>query len=134
MIQLVESNSQVVLKTKGYIRKINGSVKDEKTNAFTAIELTHTKHSMKRTQQRGISREAILLAVLYGTCIEKQNFVFHVVRDKDIPQNLDNCQKEALRNLVVVLDKLEETIITCYRSKNAIRNINRKTKYLLKAA
>ena len=111
--------------------KIEIQTHEEKKAKFSIV---HTRHSKKRTAQRGIDNELILLGQMYGKVVFKQGFVFYVVHDRDLPSDLDHKIRERLSNLVLVLNSDETELVTAYRSKNGPKHIRRKSKYLYKGA
>jgi len=130
VLQLENSTSSLVTAEFGLLREIRYTVKDEYSERYKHLKLVHSRHSMKRSQQRGISRRAIILAAMYGSCEFKQGLVYRVVRDADIPESLNSKDRKLIRHLVVILDESERQVITCYRNSKGIRNIRRKPKFL----
>jgi len=89
-----------------------------------------SNHSEQRSQQRGITKNLIFLAMDYSIAIFKQGLIFFTVIDKMIPERIDHHLKERLNNLVVVYSPESNEIITCYRSNNGVHYIKRKNKRL----
>lgn len=87
-------------------------------------------HSKVRSQQRGISKDLLFLALDYSMAIFKQGLIFFAVIDKLIPDNIDHHVREKLNKLVVVVSLESNEIVTCYRTNNGIHHINRKSKRL----
>lgn len=92
--------------------------------------LNFTNHSNKRIQQRGISEEMICLAMDLGECTHKQGLAYYTVSERNRKQLFDKQLSGKLKNLVVVMDDSTGTLVTCYKNKNAFKNIAKKKKYL----
>ena len=90
----------------------------------------HSKHSRTRAAQRGFNYKTLLMAIEYGEAIHKQGMTYFVVQKKHLPEHLPNKIKDKLNNVVVVTSNYGQEIITCYKSHNAIKHINRKGKRL----
>lgn len=90
-----------------------------------------SNHSKARSQQRGISRDILYLALDYSIAIFKQGLIFFAVIDKLIPERVDHHLREKLNNLVVVVSPDENEIITCYRSADGVHHLKRKSKQLM---
>ena len=89
-----------------------------------------SNHSQARSQQRGISRELLFLALDYSVAIFKQGLIFYAVIDKLIPEKMDHHMREKLNNLIVVVSPDMNEIITCYRSADGVHHLKRKSKQL----
>lgn len=100
------------------------------TNNVSTV-LNSSLHFLKRAAQRGISRNWIDIIVNEGRTIYKQGFKFCFLTSDDLKYFESNLQTR-LKNLVVVLSDDGKCIITCYKNKEAVRNIKRKSKHLLK--
>ena len=96
------------------------------------INLSHTEHSKERSQQRCLPMDKIKVAMLYSTSFFKQGYIYHVVKNSDLPESFDKRQKNELKNIVVIISGENNKIITCYRNKNAMHNIKKKSKRLAK--
>lgn len=88
-----------------------------------------TNHCETRMAQRGLNYEHLLMAMEYGKMIFKQGLTFYVVTRRSLPGGLDSSLASKLDNLVVVVSA-DGAIITCYKSKNAIKHIRRKSNHL----
>jgi hypothetical protein len=107
--------------------------KRKNQNKFVDIfPLNFSTHSQKRTSQRGISREYIQIALNYCESFFKQGLIYHIVKDNQLPDTLNPHISEKIRNLVIVIANDSSDVVTCYKSNNAIKNIKRKTDYLLR--
>ena len=92
--------------------------------------LTH--HAATRMAQRGIGMFQIQMAIRYGKKIYRQGYVFHVMRDKDIPDSVNAKQRSTLKRLVVVTSGgKDNAVITVYRASGALKAIRQKSKRLL---
>jgi hypothetical protein len=58
--------------------QIQFEIEDEKTQLKQTLKFAHTKHSLCRSDQRGISKSKISVALEYGTTFFKQGFIYHV--------------------------------------------------------
>ena len=90
----------------------------------------HSVHSNSRANERDIRDEDIQVALNYSETFFKQGLIFHVVKDKLIPNNLPPRVSSRIRNLVVVIAGDEGRVLTCYRSHKAFARIKRKPKRL----
>lgn len=93
--------------------------------------LSITDHARVRMSQRGIGADQLQLAIRYGKKIYRQGMVFHVMRDKDIPDMLPPGKRSRLKRLVVITSGDDGAVITVYRSAGALKNIRCKPKTLL---
>ena len=91
----------------------------------------HTSHSNKRSCQRGVNTDKIIIALEYGNTTFKQGLLYYVLGEKDIPAHLQH-HKNKFMNTVVIVSGDSNEIVTCYRSKNAVKNIKLKPKELRK--
>ena|SRR5450759_4974502 len=89
-----------------------------------------SKHSIQRSQQRGINQGLICLAMDYSEPIFKQGLIFYAVIEKLMPENMDHNLREKLNNLVVVVSPLSNEVVTCYWANKGIHHIKRKSKRL----
>ena len=104
---------------------------DERSNNSLEFFFSHTTHSFKRSSQRGIDSEKIIVAIEFGEVFYKQGLQWHVLGAKGIPPYLEH-KKNQLMNTVVIVSGDSNQIITCYRSKNPFKNIKTKSKILQK--
>lgn len=95
--------------------------------------VSHTKHSRKRTSQRGISRDMIQDTLDYGTCMCKQGLEFFTMRRKDLKDRFDPGYAEKVEGVVVVLGS-DGCIRTAYKNKSGYKRIAKKAKRLYRAA
>ena len=91
----------------------------------------HTRHSVKRASQRGIRNPWIAIVMKDGKTIHKQGLKFVFLTGRQL-RYYDTKLQEYLKNLVVVITNDDNTILTCYKNKDAIGNIKRKNKILVK--
>jgi uncharacterized Fe-S cluster-containing radical SAM superfamily protein len=90
-----------------------------------------SNHSLTRSQQRGINKDLLFLALDYSEAIFKQGLIFFAVIARLLPENMDHNLREKLSNLVVVVSPVSNEIVTCYRANNGIHHIKRKSKRLV---
>lgn len=100
------------------------------THRSYSWSIQHTEHSRKRSSQRGISEENILLALDYGDPIFKQGLIFYVVLERNLPDNINHAMREKINNLVIVVSPKNNEIVTCYKSNHARHHIRKKNNYL----
>ena len=91
-------------------------------------------HSQKRSSQRGFNNQLILDVLDYGDAIFKQGVVFYVIKNNSLPANMSPNKKERLKNMVVVVSPWDAKVITCYKNKNGVKDVKRKSKRNLKAS
>ena len=90
-------------------------------------KMTQTNHSNTRMRQRGISEEMLSQAIQFGTVIQKQGIDMIVIRDKDIPVEMNKQKASKLKRLVVYMSG--DVVITVFkRSKGALKYIKKKGK------
>lgn len=115
-----------------YLSKYDFSVslKSEEGSMSRMIDLSFQlcDHSLVRSKQRGIDIDSIAFAMTYGDLIQKQGRIFCVVKRNHIPKDYISKQAKYL-NMVVILNKEQDTVITTYKSKDAMRVVNKKKKY-----
>lgn len=107
------------------------AIEDDKTKKMHWMQIKHTDHSQVRASQRGINSSRIAIVLSYGQIFFKQGMVFYILTENDIPDFLTK-EKSHLKNTVVVTSGDSNQVITCYKSKNAIRKIKQKPKSLAK--
>ena len=95
--------------------------------------VSHTKHSRKRSAQRGITREMIQDTLDFGTCTCKQGLEFYTMLRKDLKDLFDPSYSEKLEGVVVVLGG-DGCIRTTYKNKAGYKRIAKKSKRLFRAA
>jgi len=93
--------------------------------------INHSRHSHKRAAQRGIQNSWVSTVVNEGQVIFKQGIRFFFMTGKELRYHTPSMQKH-LKSLVIVMADDSNTIITCYKNKDAISNIKRKRKRLSK--
>ncbi|MCF8256024.1 MAG: DUF4258 domain-containing protein [Flavobacteriales bacterium] len=84
-----------------------------------------THHFEQRAAKRGLSIEKMLKVIEYGEAIFKQGLIFYTVTKRSFPAYANARDIEYLNNWVVVVGDHGE-VVTCYRSDNGIRYLNRK--------
>ena len=88
-----------------------------------------TPHASKRAAQRGISDSMIAAAINYGEVIYRQGLRYFICLERNLFGLLPPALIGHYRNTVVILGAHNE-IITCYKNRDAISNIRRKSKQL----
>jgi len=110
--------------------KLSWEVKDPDLKKSEVLSYRHSKHSLKRTCQRNISKLSIECAIEYGRAFFKQGLIFFVFGVNDLPENLKNKRIKIDTNLVVVIAGDSNLILTCYRCRNPYKHIKKKQKTL----
>lgn len=87
-----------------------------------------TAHAIKRVNMRRINKEMIDMALKYGVKIYNAGAKFVFVRKKDIPDDLPAEIAEKIEGIVLVLNPVDNTIITVYKNRNELKRIKRKVK------
>ncbi len=87
-----------------------------------------TTHAIKRVNMRRINKEMIDIALKYGVKVYNAGAKFVFVRKKDIPDDLPAEIAEKIEGIVLVLNPVDNTIITVYKNRNGLREIKRKIK------
>jgi hypothetical protein len=107
--------------------KLNVIAKDKKTGITEVYTFSQTKHCMTRASQRAITNDKLKLVLTFGEPYYKQGLIYYVLGESSIPKEYKkDCSK--LINTVAIVDGSSDTIITCYRSKNAHKHIKNKQK------
>lgn len=89
-----------------------------------------TKHLQHRAAQRGLAYDRMLKVIEYGEAVFKQGLTFYTVTKRAFPAYARPDDLERLNNWVVVVK--DSVVITCYRAKNGIRHIRRKSAVLVR--
>jgi hypothetical protein len=84
-----------------------------------------TRHFEERAAKRGLSMEDMLKVIEYGEAVFKQGLTFYTVTKRSFPAYGKTRDMERLNNWVVIVGDHAE-VVTCYRSDNGIRHLNRK--------
>jgi len=84
-----------------------------------------TRHFEQRAARRGLSMEDMLKVIEYGEAVFKQGLTFYTVTKRSFPAYAKARDIERLNNWVVIVGDNAE-VVTCYRSDNGIRHLNRK--------
>ncbi|MEJ7627303.1 MAG: DUF4258 domain-containing protein [Ferruginibacter sp.] len=109
--------------------EINFREKDAGSQLYIDFQFTHSRHSRRRSAQRGIKMNQLTLALQYGETIYKQGLIYFILGEDNIPDSLLK-NKDKLKNTVVVVAGDSNTVVTCYRSANPFKNIKLKSKKL----
>lgn len=64
---------------------IHYSVYENDLRKVIDINFIHTSHSNKRSSQRGVNNDKIIIALEYGKTTFKQGLLYYVLGEKDIP-------------------------------------------------
>lgn len=113
----------------GDTTKLILTCKTEKMESEYRFAWSLTNHCETRMAQRGLTYEHVLMAMEYGRMVFKQGLTFYVVTRRSLPKGLDSSLASKLDNLVVVVSE-DGAVITCYKSKNGIKHIRRKSNHL----
>jgi hypothetical protein len=92
------------------------------------VMMKFTNHALIRMNQRKISDKMLKLALRYGCVIYNAGAKFVFVRKKDVPEDLPKAVAEKIEGIVIVINPVDETIVTVYKNKDALREIKRKIK------
>lgn len=84
-----------------------------------------TRHFEEKAAKRGLSMENMLKVIEYGEAVFKQGLTFYTVTRRSFPVYAEAKEIERLNNWVVVVSGDAE-VVTCYRSDNGIKHLNRK--------
>lgn len=87
-----------------------------------------TSHALKRMGMRRFNSALIELALKYGTKVYNGAAKFVFVRKKDIPKDMPSSIAEKIEGLVIIMNPVNDTIITVYKNRNALRDIKKKVK------
>ena len=106
---------------------INVVAKDKKSGKTEEYTFRRTNHCIIRASQRAITNDKLKLVLTYGEAYYKQGLIYYVLGETSIPkEHKKNSSK--LINTVAVVDGGSDTLITCYRSRNAHKHIKQKQK------
>lgn len=107
--------------------KLNVIAKDNKTGITEKYTFSQTNHCIIRASQRAITNDKLKLVLTYGEPYYKQGLIYYVLGESSIPkEHKKDCSK--LKNTVAIVDGGSDTLITCYRSRNAHKHIKHKQK------
>ena len=95
--------------------------------------VSHTKHSRKRTSQRGISRQMIQDTLDFGTCTWKQGLEFYTMLRKDLKDRFEPGYAEKVEGVVVIMSE-DGYILTTYKNRSGHKRISKKAKRLFRTA
>ncbi len=90
-------------------------------------------HARKRMDQRGVSEQAVQLALSYGRKIYSRRTVFHVIGRKEIARHGKQVPELLALDGVQVITSLDQyTVVTVYRNHElrGIRPTKRKHRHL----
>lgn len=93
------------------------------------MELTaiHTRHSIKRCQQRGVTEQMIEDTIHFGEMIRKQGLRYFIITKKCLSYFHQKQYNERVQNTVVILNP-DNSILTVYKNSKALKNIKLKSK------
>jgi hypothetical protein len=95
------------------------------TQSFTVLL---DRHALQRAHQRGIQTEEIAAAIMYGYSENKQGECFYALTHRMVPEDL-GWNLRRTQGLVVVCDENSGLVKTCYRRKNPVIHVRKKSKY-----
>lgn len=90
----------------------------------------HTEHSQLRSKQRKIPDDLIELAISFGKNIETPSSSYYVFSKKYL-DNITESVKKKISNLVVIIAKKHNVIITCFYCNNPMKLIKKKSKHFI---
>ena len=70
------------------------------------------------------------MMVILGTPFYKQALVFYTVANNYLPKGLHYSVVEKMQNLIVILTRDLNVMVTCYYTNNAMKYLKKKQKYL----
>lgn len=88
-----------------------------------------TEHAELRLHQRGIQEADLSLLFEYGTQVYNGGALFIFMRKRDIPMDLATVKQKKLEGLTAILDADTLDLISVYKNKRGLREIQRKVKY-----
>lgn len=91
----------------------------------------YTRHSGKRCQQRGITRDMIRDTIIWGELIRKQGLRYFIMTDRQLSYLHEGQYNDRIRNLVVILTA-DNSILTVYKNSKAMRLIKKKPRRLFR--
>ena len=103
----------------------------KETKVFEDLELT--EHARQRMDQRGVSEQAVELALQFGRKIHSRRALFHVIGKKEINKLGDlHPELKELDGVQVLTTEDSESVITVYRNHDlrAIRPNKRKHRHM----
>lgn len=131
MSQIFTSSMQLIVQENGEpgtTGALHCTIHDFIACSYETFELQHTDHSQKRSAQRGIGAEEIALTVAFGKSVRKQQLIFHIMGQKDIPDGINAQLQRKLSRLVVITKADGQELVTCYRNDKHNRHIRKKQK------
>jgi hypothetical protein len=90
----------------------------------------HTEHSLLRSKQREIPNYLIELAISFGKNIETPSSSYYIFSNKYLDDITEGVKKK-ITNLVVIISKNENVIITCFYCNNPMKLIKKKAKHFI---
>jgi hypothetical protein len=91
-----------------------------------------TMHQVQRMQQRGFTRQMINTAIAIGSVIQKQGRDMVMVRDQDIPKDLNSSIAKRIKGMILILSN-DGSVITTYKNrKHGFRDLKKKNKRNMK--
>lgn len=103
----------------------------KENKVFEEFELT--EHARQRMNQRGVSEQAVELALQFGRKIHSRHALFHVIGKKEINKLGDqHPELKELDGVQVLTTEDSESVVTVYRNHDlrAIRPNKRKHRHL----
>ncbi len=99
---------------------------DRKIDASSSM---YSRHAIHRAARRSLTRSDLDYILTYGRTIQRTGVTFYFLARKDLlAAGLRAHQAAHLEGTVVLVSKDRE-IITVYRNRKALRDIQRKPKY-----
>lgn len=129
----VKANDQSLL--KNYLKDdrlllISNKKEGDSNILFLSQQIQHSLHSQRRASQRAIDSKTLLTVLEYGTPFYLQGLVFYTIQKNNLLNIPLLSMQQKVKDLVVVMSGNGKKIITCYKSKNAMKLIKKKRKRL----
>lgn len=86
---MYQQRNTAIMEIKTHMLKSNPNeilFQTEGDGQLMEYALHHSRHSMQRSNQRGISKEHIAIVTEYGTCMYGQGLTYYVLGRKDVPK------------------------------------------------
>lgn len=94
-----------------------------------SVHFDFSDHFLTRQSQRAVSHDMIQAVIEYGQAFFKQGLIFYVLGSKPTSrQKRANKDLSPFKNIVLLVSKETNQIITCYRNSNPFKYIKKKPK------
>ena len=89
--------------------------------------ISRSLHFIRRVQERGLDEPVLEFILTFGREYQRCGATHLTVLDKDLPKALRNSPMARKAHDWVVLFAEDDTGLTCYRRKNAVRYLKKKS-------